>query len=487
MTAISTAACGANGAACQACNTMTADNCDTGGCRCGTNPSCGAGTRCVNSQCVCDSVSCGGTACCANGVCQQTVTVNACGSNGQACMTCDTTVANNCGDGTCRCGNGPACSAGQRCFNSQCVCDATTCADGCCSNGSCIRNQVSQCGTAGGTCAACDTRADNCGPSGCRCGLDAVCMQGVTCMAGRCGPPAWMLIPTTNTPSARSDFMMAYDVTRARVVVFGGEATGGGRIGDTWEYAPATRAWTSVAFTGPSTRRNAAMAYDPVRNQTVLFGGDTGVGLDDSTWVWNGATWTQRTTTVAPSARHSAAMAWSPQRQTLMLFGGLTNTGASNDLWEWNGTAWAQVSTTGAAPPVRSASSMAYDVARNRMVIFGGVSNTLMYGDTWELVGTAWQASSATLTARYQAAMGWHGPSAKVVLVGGTNSLSGTGAITGSAELTSTAWNALPTTPTSRGWSRMVYDSNRQRLILFGGYGVVSGTTTSYLNDVWEY
>lgn len=271
--------------------------------------------------------------------------------------------------------------------------------------------------------------------------------------------------------------MLAYDGARQRLVLFGGETTGGLTNGETWEYAPATATWTQRVVTGPSARRNAVMVFDRANLVTVLFGGDTGSTTLGDTWIWNGTTWTQLTPTSAPSPRYNAGGAWDPVRQRVVIFGGTSGTANVNDVWEWNGTTWAQRTISGTLPSARSAMGMAYDSARSRLVIFGGY-DTAVRSDTWEL-GTTWQQiTSATLSARRLVAMDFHVPSSRVIIVGGTSG----SPITGSAAFDGSTWTALASTPTERGWSRMVWDSTRGKLVLFGGFG-----GNAYLQDLWEY
>ena len=56
--------------------------------------------------------------------------LNNCGSCNNKCNN-GSTVADMCVGGSCKCGNGAACGAGQRCSGGMCVCDAVSCA-GCC-------------------------------------------------------------------------------------------------------------------------------------------------------------------------------------------------------------------------------------------------------------------------------------------------------------------------------------------------------------------
>jgi len=85
-------------------------------------------------------------------------------------------------------------------------------------------------------------------------------------------------------------------------------------------------------------------------------------------------------------------MAYDPVRQRTVLFGGdhfqPYALGEENDTWEWDGTTWAR-DWTDAAPSVRAGQSMVYDSALGRMVLFGGfnagVTPNTYANDTWEL------------------------------------------------------------------------------------------------------
>ncbi|MCB9640627.1 MAG: hypothetical protein H6728_13425 [Myxococcales bacterium] len=208
--------CGTAGAACAACaqgntcnngvcvcNAVSCPNgcCDSQGkCQVGTaNNSCGKnGVACANcpSGQACDPQSqvcgCGpntcATGCCSpNGQCTA-ASVTSCGVGGNACVACDAQRANVCDSGTCKCGTNAACAVGQRCSNSQCVCDATSCPNGCCDGNKCITNTTTQlCADGGAACKTCDTNvADNCTSRSCSCGSTPACTGEASCKNGRC-------------------------------------------------------------------------------------------------------------------------------------------------------------------------------------------------------------------------------------------------------------------------------------------------------------
>ncbi len=149
----------------------------------------------------------------------------------------------------------------------------------------------------------------------------------------------WTQVTTATSPPGRREHAMAFDVKRGVIVVFGGSSAvaGNALLRDTWEFDGTS--WTNrTPPTGPSARVSHAMAYDPIRQRVVVFGGDAGGGspLDDL-WSWDGTAWTALTPAIRPSPRVTSQLAWDAPRKALVLYGAL------DDTWEWNGTAWSPV------------------------------------------------------------------------------------------------------------------------------------------------
>ena len=69
------------------------------------------------------------------------------------------------------------------------------------------------------------------------------------------------------------------------------------------------------------------MAYDASRGRTVVFGGNTAGGAQGDTWEWNGTNWTQRAPTAAPEVRSYHALAYDTFRGRTVLLGGFDSTG----------------------------------------------------------------------------------------------------------------------------------------------------------------
>ncbi len=72
----------------------------------------------------------------------------------------------------------------------------------------------------------------------------------------------------------------------------------------------------------PQRRGAPAMAYDPVSQKIVMFGGYGRASYYGDTWTFDGTDWKKQRVTVAPSPRAAAGMAFDVTLQKLVLFGG---------------------------------------------------------------------------------------------------------------------------------------------------------------------
>jgi hypothetical protein len=147
-------------------------------------------------------------------------------------------------------------------------------------------------------------------------------------------------------PSARHGHAMA--TLNGVVVLFGG-ADESGVLGDTWTFDGAK--WTQENVKGPSARSSHAMAT--LNGKVMLFGGLDGAAdpLGD-TWTWDGLAWTEESGP-GPSPRFSHAMATT--ESAVVLYGGVTfDVGlalpAGTSTWLWNGASWTQEQTGGPGP-----------------------------------------------------------------------------------------------------------------------------------------
>lgn len=155
------------------------EQCDAGVCK----TKCAPGEICRNRQCQPGATCSTDRDCeecerCANGRCLPDPTTGCCGASGTGqcqagrCVPCP--VDQPCVAGTCMGssggdGCGGACRAGQRCVQRQCVCDATSCPNGCCDGTICRVEQDAACGTAGDVCIDCASTRQSCHDGVCTC------------------------------------------------------------------------------------------------------------------------------------------------------------------------------------------------------------------------------------------------------------------------------------------------------------------------------
>jgi hypothetical protein len=268
-------------------------------------------------------------------------------------------------------------------------------------------------------------------------------------------------------------------------------------------------AWSQVtsSLPGPSPRFSPAMAYDPIRQRTVLFGGYTGETYVQSniltdTWEWDGTTWTQVTPSNSPPA--AGTMTYDPVRGHLIELETAQTDPSSpgqgvyaQDLWQWDGTNWEHVGGSPVAAPVWY--GMTYDSMRATAVVFD--TNVLddPTKETWEWNDESWSNLMPTLvpSARRDSAIAFDVSRGRTVLFGGwEQSLNATGMVSFSDvwEWDGMTWtNPTPAvTPPARSSDQIVYDTALQRTLVFAGSGTetVADANTgewSLLNDLWAW
>ena len=203
----------------------------------------------------------------------------------------------------------------------------------------------------------------------------------------------WHPVLSGGGPPERESFALAA-APGWQILLFGGEAWdfffNRTKLGDTWLWSGTT--WTQAPVSGPSARSSAAMAFDPVRQQTLLFGGIDAQGSRNDTWIWNGA-WTQLLTTTAPPAG-TGLLAYDQRRACAVLRPDLT----TGPTWEFDGSNWTPRASVH-EPEGRVARSMTYDTARERVVLFTSRQRASV---AWEWDGVDWQRR-ATVGKPFQA------------------------------------------------------------------------------------
>jgi hypothetical protein len=334
-------------------------------------------------------------------------------------------------------------------------------------------------------------------------------------------PPARLIQTTT----------LAYDVVRARTVLFGGDPNNW-----TWEW-DGVRWSAHTSVIAPSQRSGHRMAFHVAQARTVLFGGLLGNGLtSDETWEWDGFNWMQRFPAIRPLSRHGHGMVYDLSRNRIVLCGGRERRIAGGqlreqtlgDTWEWDGVNWTQRSPSH-APPFVDFPAMVFDTAHARTVLYAGTTwmwdgsdwtslslptspnvgnasaagfvfdiqrqRAVLYGVSpggsatpaaplWEWDGHSWTDRTAP-AARAFAAMAYADRRGSALLFGG---LSGSTHLGDAWEWDGTSWSqrATASMPNARETTAIVYDSLRDRYVLFGG-GTTGVGGTSTFGDTWEF
>ena len=328
-----------------------------------------------------------------------------------------------------------------------------------------------------------------------------------------------------------SEYRVAYDSARRRLVLFSGIRRYGEASSDTWESDGTS--WFHRASGAPASRSFFRLLYDSARGKTILLGGNKGDGGDQSeVWEWDGTSWTQRDTTGAPTSFGAAAFD-STHGVTVMLGSAPSPTGAQVQISQWDGTAWLRrelAPDPGAAvlltydsarqrmtlvesdantwawegqrwrkltlplqitPPV-AGGAIAYDSRRRAIVAVGGAATATEFPGTWEWSSDVWRKRAPTMTpgdTRQAHAIAFDRRRSRVVLFGGWTDLTA-GFFREIIRLGDTwEWDGVtwtqrtpPTSPTPRVSHAMAYDRARGKVVLFGGDdGLID------LDDTWEW
>src|SRR5690606_27848123 len=150
----------------------------------------------------------------------------------------------------------------------------------------------------------------------------------------------WEEMATASAPGRRTSPGLAFDPVSRRMLLFGGTRWPGGALGDTWAWDGST--WTQLQpANAPSRRFFVRMTADYARGRIVLYGGYDGVTVLGDTWEWDGHDWIALPTSGA-GPRFAHALAYDPLRRVTVLFGGRPRDPGTPlaDTWEWDGNAW---------------------------------------------------------------------------------------------------------------------------------------------------
>ncbi len=282
----------------------------------------------------------------------------------------------------------------------------------------------------------------------------------------------WQPYDLPESPIPRSYFSIAYDPIRNVTLLHGGfDNNEDVYLRDSWAWNGLT--W-SFAGDEPPERTDAAMAYDPINQGVLLFGGFGGYGkFYRETWLWNGE-WSEINIGGSnPGDRTYHEMVFDAARNNVILFGGYSNDKNRyiNDTWVWDGVTWTDVTPDGENPEPRYGHCMAYDPRFEQVVLFGGLDHDQSYNDTWVWDGRSW--SNVTPAANNPDSDGYDGLSydEKLETVLLTNI---------KRESRSYSWDGC-------NWHMLPKS-------IYGGVGVearafdsIRGRTVTFVSETWEY
>jgi cysteine-rich repeat protein len=193
--------------------------------------------------------------------------------------------------------------------------------------------------------------------------------------------PAWRVAVASMFQPAE----MAYDGTRD-VVVLSSLSRTYELHGQAWQLPEPHHLPTIVTDSGTT--------WDSARRRVVLFGG--GIQLESNeTWEWDGRDWERRIPlTRSPHARWQPTLAYDPVRQRTIMLGGhymvqdpdtqRWSTIELFDTWEWDGSDWHELPTDDGLPGGKYAAT--YDPVAGHVVAFNGKVLSYLEGSTWRSV-----------------------------------------------------------------------------------------------------
>jgi Galactose oxidase, central domain/Viral BACON domain len=317
---------------------------------------------------------------------------------------------------------------------------------------------------------------------------------------------------STGAPAKlRSDHSMVWDLQDDLLFVFGGIDDQSILLNDLWSYSPATQTWKELnaptASLGicrngnmPVPRMNAAMVWDSVDQQILLYGG---LGANNhyfgDLWSYSPATGTWAAIACsgnAPGAR-STNVVWNGSQ--MLLLGGANASGLLSDFWSYTpgngGSAWQKLPDSPMGQ--REFQTMVWNSTGNQLYVFGGLNAAGQQQNDFYVysVTVGWTQiipkSTDNPPPRQQGMGTWDSKDNVMLLMGGWEDGQGI-PYWGlwAFDPKQDAWGLL--TPLNNAGAHiipgrtaavMVWDAIDQRAYIYAGVG--SGKTGSTLNDLW--
>jgi len=216
------------------------------------------------------------------------------------------------------------------------------------------------------------------------------------------GAESWTMVqPAGDPPPARRWHTAIYDGWNARMLVFGGGGSGG-LMNDVWALSltPGAEAWSEVPVSGsvPDARWQHTAINTGTADELgrmIIFGGQTSGGtLMNDAWELDLEThhWSEMAVgPTKPSARRGHTAVRDAQHfDRMLVFGGQGADGFTNDLWRLSAVpgeyAWQQLDPNGGPPGPRAWHAAGMRATNAHMYVIGGRGMGTFQGETqWSL------------------------------------------------------------------------------------------------------
>lgn len=199
----------------------------------------------------------------------------------------------------------------------------------------------------------------------------------------------WKRYSLSNAPLARYFPSLAYDPVNQKVLLFGGyNYDTDEEYGDTWLYDPKNHSWQEVNTSNSPPASWAYRAATDFKRKVVVL------HSPEATWEWDGTTWT-KTTATGPKYYYGN-LTYDANLQKVIYFGGYQYSGnvCKNETWIYDGREWQKLSISN--PPDRRCDAvLVFDTNLQKTVLFGGSNEYYdLFNDLWLFDGTSWQSFS---------------------------------------------------------------------------------------------
>lgn len=299
----------------------------------------------------------------------------------------------------------------------------------------------------------------------------------------------WKNVTPALSPEARASHYMAYDPVNNRTVLYGGN-NGANDFGEIWVYNAKKDQWTNLgASNGPGPRRDANIAYDREAGKFITLGGFH-EGFHNDTWSYDLDTnlWVNLNPLNSPDVAANYSMVYDSKNNKTIVYGGRRLNGTSaNETWAYDylSNSWTNLNPASSPDPRgNAAQSMVYDDKRDKIILFGGnaLDGVTFLGDTWEYdyASNAWTELDLNNSPgeRRNAGMVYDDDKNIPILVGGFANAD-SWVLRDDLE----SWQKVisKNTPDARVEHDMTYDTKNNRIILFGGID-----RNGLSNETWE-